>query len=99
MSHIGKRGDGCRKKKRAVIAARYLTNKDLAAYAGVSQMTLWRWKRNPALNFPPAYLIGNIEHNDRLAFDRWMRKRPTRQSIVENLEEATAALGKNCHEH
>ena len=43
MSHIGKRGDGCRKKKKeAVITARYLTNKDLAVYAGVSEMTLWQ---------------------------------------------------------
>ena len=92
MSHIGKRGDGCRKKKKeAVTPARYLTNKELAVYAGVSVMTLWRWKRNPALNFPPAALIGEIEHNDRLAFDRWMKKRPTRQLAAENLEEANAA--------
>jgi transcriptional regulator with XRE-family HTH domain len=85
-----KRGDGCRKKK-AAIAARYLTNKALAEYAGVSAMTLWRWKRNPALNFPLAALIGEIEHNDRLAFDRWMKKRPTRQLAAENLGEANAA--------
>jgi predicted DNA-binding transcriptional regulator AlpA len=91
MSHLSKRGNGCRKKKRAVIAARYLTNKDLAAYAGVSQMTLWRWKKNPALNFPPAALIGDIEHNDVKLFERWMQKRPTRQLAAENLKEANAA--------
>jgi hypothetical protein len=91
MSHIGKRGDGCRKKKRTGIAARYLTNKALPEYAGVSQMTIWRWKKNPALNFPAAALIGEIEHNDRLAFDRWMKKRPTRRLATENLEETRAA--------
>jgi predicted DNA-binding transcriptional regulator AlpA len=93
MSHIGKRGDGSRKKKRRTVRidGRYLTNKALAQYAGVSLMTIWRWKHDPELNFPLAALIGNIEHNDRQAFDRWMKKRPTRQLTAENSEEATAA--------
>jgi hypothetical protein len=78
MSHLGKRGDGCRKKKQQkqqTVRPRYLTNKDLATYAGVSPMTIWRWKQ--LKNFPPARLIGDIEYNDARKFDRWMKKHPT----------------------
>jgi hypothetical protein len=90
MPNDGKRDKNRRKKQKDLAAARYLTNKDLATYAGISAMTLWRWKRNPELRFPPARVINQIEHNDRLAFDRWMKRRPTRQSAAENLKELAA---------
>ncbi len=93
MSHLGKRGDGCRKKKKPIVAqdnkrpaARWLRNKELAAYAGVSAMTLWRWKTDPELNFPRAAFINNIEHNDLRKFDAWMRNRPTRQLQTESAD-------------
>jgi hypothetical protein len=38
-------------------------------------MTLWRWKRDPKLNFPAASLINNVEWNDLDAVDDWMAAR------------------------
>src|SRR5262249_42606764 len=49
---------------------RWARNAQLAKYAGVSTMTLWRWKQMP--DFPPSAVINNTEYNDLDAFDRWM---------------------------
>jgi hypothetical protein len=38
-------------------------------------MTLWRWKRDPSLGFPPASLINNREWNDLDQVDDWMAAR------------------------
>jgi predicted DNA-binding transcriptional regulator AlpA len=61
---VGRRGSG-----------RWARNKQTADYLGVSAMTLWRWKNNPDLGFPPATVINNIERNDLDAVDEWMRSR------------------------
>jgi hypothetical protein len=36
-------------------------------------MSLWRWKRDPKLKFPPAAVINGIEYNDLNLVDDWMR--------------------------
>jgi hypothetical protein len=38
-------------------------------------MTLWRWKHDPHLGFPPASLINGVEWNDLDAVDDWMAAR------------------------
>jgi hypothetical protein len=97
MLHREKGGSGGRrqKKKRRTRrpAARWLRNKELASYFGVSVMTLWRWKNNPALGFPAAAIINGIEHNDRLECDGWMKKRrraPAGQPVAGKLEVSAA---------
>ena len=70
---------------------RWARNKQLAQYAGVSVMTIWRWKQLP--NFPKAAVIGGVEYNDLAKFDDWMASyiarrdaEPTRgQRAVKNL--------------
>jgi hypothetical protein len=70
---------------------RWARNAQLAKYAGVSTMTVWRWKQMP--DFPPAAVVNGIEYRDLDAFDSWMsgfiarrRAEPTRgQRAVKNL--------------
>jgi predicted DNA-binding transcriptional regulator AlpA len=72
-------------------AIRWARNAQLAKYAGVSAMTVWRWKQMP--DFPSAAVIGGTEYNDLDAFDAWMASHvarrnaePTRgQRAVKNL--------------
>jgi hypothetical protein len=54
---------------------RWVRNKRLAAYMTVSDMTVWRWKRDPKLKTPPSSVINGIEYNDLDAWDLWMRTR------------------------
>jgi hypothetical protein len=54
---------------------RWVRNGQLARYLGVSNMTLWRWKRDPDLDFPDATEINGIEFNDVDVIDEWMRTR------------------------
>ena len=49
---------------------RWARNTQLAKYAGVSVMTVWRWKQLP--DFPPAAIVGGTEYNDLDVFDAWM---------------------------
>ncbi len=54
---------------------RWVRNKALAEYLGITTMSLWRWKRDPKLAFPPATVVNDIEYNDLDAVDDWMRSR------------------------
>jgi len=54
---------------------RWVRNFELASYLGVSKMTVWRLKNNPAHDFPPASRINNIEFNDLDKVDKWMEAR------------------------
>jgi hypothetical protein len=38
-------------------------------------MTVWRWKRDPRLNFPPSSVINHIEYNDLDQIDEWLKAR------------------------
>jgi len=64
----GKYGDG-----------RWVRNRALARYFNVSEMTIWRWKRDPKLNVPPASVINDIDYNDIDAWDEWMRAQVVRR--------------------
>jgi hypothetical protein len=50
--------------------ARWARNAQLAKHAGVSTMTVWRWKQMPA--FPSPAVVNGIEYRDLDAFDSWM---------------------------
>jgi predicted DNA-binding transcriptional regulator AlpA len=54
---------------------RWARNGRTAQYLGVSNMTLWRWKRDPDLDFPDASEINGIEFNNLDRIDEWMRSR------------------------
>ena len=54
---------------------KWIRNSALAKHFGVSAMCLWRWKRDPSLNCPPAYEVNGIEWQDLDAWDRWMKAR------------------------
>jgi hypothetical protein len=54
---------------------RWARNKATADYLNISVMTLWRWKRDPALGFPAAAVINDIEHNNLDLVDAWMESR------------------------
>lgn len=73
-------------KQKDVPGRRWVRNKDLAEYLGVTVMSLWRWKRNPTLNFPLASDINGIEYNDLDAVEQWIRSR-----VVNRLAKETAA--------
>lgn len=60
---------------KAIEKPRWVRNTQLAQYLGVSAMSLWRWKRDPELKFPPASIINGIEFNDLIAIDNWLKKR------------------------
>jgi transcriptional regulator with XRE-family HTH domain len=76
---------------------RWARNAQLAKYAGVSSMTVWRWKKLP--DFPKAAVINGIEYRDLDAFDNWMSgfiprrdAEPTRgQRAVKNLRREAGA--------
>jgi hypothetical protein len=65
---------------------RWARNKATASYLNVSVMTLWRWKHDPKLGFPPAAVINEIKHNNLDAIDAWMNSR-----IVDRTAEEVAA--------
>jgi predicted DNA-binding transcriptional regulator AlpA len=55
--------------------SKWLRNVALAKYIGVSNMCLYRWKRDPSLNFPAATVVNGIEYNDIDAVNEWMKQR------------------------
>lgn len=55
--------------------ARFLRNKALAEYLGTTVMTIWRWRRDPKLNFPQATEINGVSYTDLDLVDQWMRLR------------------------
>lgn len=62
-------------KKQFAGGGRWARNAALARYLNISAMCLWRWKRDPKLNFPPAAVINGIEHNNLDLIDAWMNSR------------------------
>jgi len=56
---------------------RWARNAELARYLGISEMSLWRWQRDPKLGFPQPTRINGISYTDREAIDEWMRCRVT----------------------
>jgi hypothetical protein len=62
---------------------RWARNAETARYLNVSVMTLWRWKRDPELDFPRAAVINDIERNNLDLIDEWMRRRTAPRLIRE----------------
>jgi len=56
-------------------APRWARNSPLAKYLNVSTMCIWRWQRDPQLNFPQPSRINNIDYTDLNLVDAWMRSR------------------------
>jgi len=56
-------------------AQRYARNRFLARYIGVHEVTLRRWKQDPALSTPPPVVINGIDYNDVPAWDEWLKAR------------------------
>ena len=54
---------------------RYIRNRALAQYIGVSEMTLRRWKEDPDLETPAPMVVNEIQYNDLPAWDEWLHKR------------------------
>ncbi len=54
---------------------RWVRNGALAKYLNVSDMTIWRWQRDPALNFPQPSQINGVSYTDLNLVDAWMRER------------------------
>jgi predicted DNA-binding transcriptional regulator AlpA len=53
--------------------ARYVRTKALSEYIGVCGMTLHRWQRDKAINFPQPAVVRGIPFFDLDQIDRWMR--------------------------
>ena len=56
-------------------APRWSRNSALARYLNVSAMCLWRWQRDPRLNFPQPTVINKYSYTDLNQVDSWMRSR------------------------
>lgn len=54
---------------------RYVPDPQVCRRYGISSMTLWRWDRNPDLNFPPPMRINRRKYRDAAALDEWDRQR------------------------
>ncbi len=48
----------------------------------VSNMTLWRWERDPRLNFPKPLMINGRLYQDESALDAWDQERATQRDKV-----------------
>jgi len=58
------------KKKKKL--KKLIPNKRLPDRYGVARETVWRWKRDPRLNFPkPAAIINGIEYFDDAELDEY----------------------------
>ena len=54
---------------------RWLRNAPLSRYLGISPVTLWRWKKDEALQFPDPSVVNRVQYNNVEAVDKWMRER------------------------
>lgn len=66
-------------KETADFRKRLLDQTKSAAYVGKSVMTLWRWRRNPRLKFPPAIVINDREYFTPEILDGWLEQMPTKK--------------------
>jgi predicted DNA-binding transcriptional regulator AlpA len=59
---------------------RYARTAALARYLNTTTMTIWRWQRDPDLNFPQPTRINRGRYHDLDAIDEWMRARVVSRS-------------------
>jgi predicted DNA-binding transcriptional regulator AlpA len=60
------------------IEAQWLSGTQVAAFFNVTVMTIWRWERDPKLDFPQPNLINDRKYWSRDSIDAWMRQRPNK---------------------
>ena len=65
--------DKAERKRHRRPLGRYARNKETAEYLGISEMTLWRWRRDPKLKFPLPSVINGVERNNLDEVDQWMK--------------------------
>lgn len=46
----------------------------LSYLGGITEMTLWRWRQDPRLNFPKPYTIRRRNFYDRTELDAWLKR-------------------------
>jgi|tagenome__1003787_1003787.scaffolds.fasta_scaffold20983047_5 predicted DNA-binding transcriptional regulator AlpA len=51
----------------------WLRNRDVARVLGVSDVTIWRWQRDPGMSFPQPSVINGIPYTDVGEIDAWIR--------------------------
>jgi predicted DNA-binding transcriptional regulator AlpA len=56
-------------------STRYLSRSQIRERYGISSMTLWRWERDPHLNFPKPIEINGRLYRDEGALESWDRDR------------------------
>jgi predicted DNA-binding transcriptional regulator AlpA len=54
---------------------KYLTRSSVRKRYGISNMTLWRWERDPRLKFPKPLEINGRLYQDLSALEEWERSR------------------------
>lgn len=52
---------------------RWARNAELARYLNRTKMTVWRWQRDPELEFPQPTVINGISYTDLNEIDAWMK--------------------------
>ncbi len=57
---------------------RWVRNKDLAEYFGVSEVTINNWQKDASLGFPQPCEINGKPYTDLDAIDAWMKRRVRR---------------------
>ena len=60
----------------------WLGGAQTAAYLGVTTMTIWRWERDPELDFPAPTVIRGRKYWSRDGIDAWMRRMATGKSSM-----------------
>jgi hypothetical protein len=46
----------------------------LSYLGGITEMTLWRWRQDPRLNFPKPYVIRRRNFYDVAELDSWLKR-------------------------
>jgi predicted DNA-binding transcriptional regulator AlpA len=62
-------------QRQDTVAPRWVRDTAVARYCDVSAVTIWRWRKNTALNFPKPALINRLPHTDLNEVDGWMKAR------------------------
>ncbi len=53
----------------------YLTRPQVKARYQISEMTMWRWEKNPDLNFPQPMVVGRRKYFKEEDLTAWERDR------------------------
>jgi predicted DNA-binding transcriptional regulator AlpA len=53
----------------------WLRNRELADFLGISTMTLWRWQKDEALNFPQPSAVHGARYTSVEAVEAWLKSR------------------------